>query len=411
MAKLRNSILALCGVFTMLFVGLSSSPAGATPPALNNVYLETSTFSSFNATTLSGISASQSAGTVTIVAGTGSQQFTLRISVGNQLPQAGTEYDTAHGASISGNGCGNTAAEDSGVFVDQAVYNGASQPTTLGVEFNILCSAFGVQYIGTAAFNLLPSTPSQGYYIYGDDGSLAGFGNDSYLNYLGDLTTVNLNRPIVGMATTPDDAGYWMVATDGGIFGFGDANFYGSTGAIHLNQPIVGMAVTHDGGGYWLVASDGGIFSFGDATYYGSTGAIHLNKPIVGMAVTPSGHGYWLVASDGGIFTFGDAAYYGSTGAIHLNKPIVGMAATHDGLGYWLVATDGGIFAFGDAVFWGSTGSIKLNQPIVGMLPTTPTGNGYLLVAQDGGIFAFGGALFKGSLGGLGVTNAIGITR
>ncbi|MDQ1521630.1 MAG: hypothetical protein QOI55_2703, partial [Actinomycetota bacterium] len=61
-------------------------------------------------------------------------------------------------------------------------------------------------------------------------------------------------------------------------------------------------------GGYWSVASDGGIFSFGDAAFHGSTGAIALTKPIVGMAATPSGAGYWLVASDGGIFSFGDAA-------------------------------------------------------------------------------------------------------
>ena len=33
-----------------------------------------------------------------------------------------------------------------------------------------------------------------------------------------------------------------LVASDGGIFSFGNAHFYGSTGAIHLNQPIVGMA-------------------------------------------------------------------------------------------------------------------------------------------------------------------------
>ena len=39
-----------------------------------------------------------------------------------------------------------------------------------------------------------------------------------------------------------------------------------------------------NGKGYWLVASDGGIFSFGDASFYGSTGAMSLNKPIVGMA-------------------------------------------------------------------------------------------------------------------------------
>jgi len=32
------------------------------------------------------------------------------------------------------------------------------------------------------------------------------------------------------MATTPDDHGYWEVAADGGIFGFGDAVFHGSRG-------------------------------------------------------------------------------------------------------------------------------------------------------------------------------------
>ena len=128
--------------------------------------------------------------------------------------------------------------------------------------------------------------------------------------------SLSLVRPIVGMAATPDDRGYWLVASDGGIFSYGDATFYGSTGGIHLNQPIVGMAPTPDGKGYWLVASDGGIFTFGDANFYGSTGAMRLNKPIVGMAPTPDGKGYWLVASDGGIFTFGDANFYGSTGAI-----------------------------------------------------------------------------------------------
>ncbi len=161
--------------------------------------------------------------------------------------------------------------------------------------------------------------------------------------------------------------GYWLVASDGGIFAFGAAGFHGSTGGLSLNKPIVGMAATPDGKGYWLVASDGGIFSFGDAGFYGSTGALTLNKPIVGMAATPDGKGYWLVASDGGIFAFGDAVFKGSTGALALNKPIVGMAPSYDGTGYWLVASDGGIFAFGDAVFKGSTGALALNKPIVGM--------------------------------------------
>src|ERR1700726_2793067 len=61
------------------------------------------------------------------------------------------------------------------------------------------------------------------------------------------------------------------------------------------------------GHGYWMVASDGGIFPFGSAGGFGSTGGITLNKPIVGMDATPSAGGYWLVASDGGIFPFGNA--------------------------------------------------------------------------------------------------------
>ena len=51
-----------------------------------------------------------------------------------------------------------------------------------------------------------------------------------------------------------------------GIFSFGKAAaFYGSQGATVLNQPIVGMATTPDDQGYRLVAPDGGIFTHGDA--------------------------------------------------------------------------------------------------------------------------------------------------
>ena len=125
-------------------------------------------------------------------------------------------------------------------------------------------------------------------------------------------------------------------------------------------------------GGYWLVASDGGIFSFGDAAFHGSEGGVHLNQPIVGMASTPDGRGYWLVASDGGIFSFGDAGVLRLEGGRTLNQPIVGMAPTPDGGGYWLVASDGGIFSFGDAAFHGSRAASS-QQPIVGHGRRRPT--------------------------------------
>ncbi|MHB8466885.1 MAG: hypothetical protein ACYDD7_18880 [Acidimicrobiales bacterium] len=88
-------------------------------------------------------------------------------------------------------------------------------------------------------------------------------------------------KPVV---VPPPPPGYWLVASDGGIFSFGDAKFLGSTGGTRLVQPIVGMVATPDGGGYWLVASDGGIFSFGDAKFLGSTGGTRLVRPIIGVA-------------------------------------------------------------------------------------------------------------------------------
>jgi hypothetical protein len=204
-----------------------------------------------------------------------------------------------------------------------------------------------------------------------------------------------LNAPVTGMDATPTGNGYWLVATDGGIFAFGDAPFLGSEGGRHLNQPIVDMARTRSGHGYWLVAADGGIFTHGDAEFFGSEGGRHLNQPIVGMARTRTGHGYWLVAADGGIFTHGDAKFHGSTGGKRLNQPIVGMAATATGHGYWLVAADGGLFTFGDAKFYGSLGSRRLAGPIAAMA-STPTGGGYWMVGVDGGVFAFGDAPYLG---------------
>jgi CSLREA domain-containing protein len=281
-------------------------------------------------------------------------------------------------------------------------------PTTPGSSTFTITASNGVNPAAvsppiTIVVSSTPPPSGNGYWLVASDGGIFAFGNAGFFGSTGNL---HLNRPIVAMAATPDGNGYWLVASDGGIFAFGNAGFFGSTGALTLNQPIVGMAATPDGKGYWLMASDGGIFAFGDAGFFGSTGAMTLNQPIVGMAATPDGKGYWLVASDGGIFAFGNAGFFGSTGAMTLNQPIVGMAATPDGKGYWLVAADGGIFAFGDAGFFGSTGAQHLNQPIVGMA-ATPDGKGYWLVAADGGIFAFGDSPFFGSTGVLHLNQSI----
>jgi hypothetical protein len=89
-----------------------------------------------------------------------------------------------------------------------------------------------------------------------------------------------------------------------------------------LNKPIVGMASTADGGGYWLVASDGGIFSFGDAQFYGSTGSMGVTSPITTMVPSADGKGYAIFTQSGGAYTFGDAST-GSGGSAASSGPVV----------------------------------------------------------------------------------------
>ncbi|MGA2837981.1 MAG: hypothetical protein ABSF84_15415 [Acidimicrobiales bacterium] len=287
----------------------------------------------------------------------------------------GQAYGTGTSGSVTvtnANDCGTDIVDDTAsAIIDQltTVGNGV---TSAAIQFT--CTAAAGPYLalyGAFAYDAVPTTPHSGYYSYEADGAITSFGNDSYLSYLGDLSVSTLNKPVVGMAQTSDGGGYWMVASDGGVFAYGDAGFHGSAGNLSLNKPVVGMAATPDGKGYWLVASDGGVFAYGDAAFYGSTGNLHLNKPVVGMTSTLDGKGYWMVASDGGIFAYGNAVFHGSTGNITLAQPVVGMAITADGSGYWLTAADGGIFAF-DAPYYGSLPNIGASVSDVAGISTLP---------------------------------------
>ncbi|MDQ1489679.1 MAG: hypothetical protein QOJ23_2193, partial [Actinomycetota bacterium] len=113
-------------------------------------------------------------------------------------------------------------------------------------------------------------------------------------------------------------------ASDGGIFAFGDAAFVGSMGGKNLNATVQSLVPDGGGHGYWLVASDGGIFAF-DAPFRGSMGAMKLNNQVVGMV--RYGDGYLMVGADGGIFNFSTAPFAGSLGDKPPAAPVVAVAA------------------------------------------------------------------------------------
>ena len=225
------------------------------------------------------------------------------------------------------------------------------------------------------------------------------------------IALITLTAPIFeGVASGQGlPCGYWLVGTDGGIFNFGEAQFFGSTGSLHLQRPVVGISTAVKGSGasgYWLVASDGGIFAF-NTGFHGSipglglnpagSGLPHsLNAPVVGMVPSADGGGYFMVASDGGVFAFGDAHFSGSCpGVGGCAGAAVAVLPDASGNGYWVMTNTGNVYAFGDAAYYGGPG--PQSSPITSAVAST-SGLGYYVLDANGQVFAYGDALKAGGL-------------
>jgi Peptidase A4 family/IPT/TIG domain len=258
------------------------------------------------------------------------------------------------------------------------------------------------------------SGPHHGYWLVGSDGGIFSFGSAPFYGSTGSL---HLQRPVVGIVPTPDRGGYWLAASDGGVFAFGDAGFYGSipglglhpagSGLPHaLDAPIVGLVPSSDGGGYFMVAADGGVFAFGDAQFSGSCPG-RGGCAGAGVAVMPdaSGNGYWLVTQSGRVYTFGDAPDEGAPGP-H-GDPVTSAVRTPDGGGYWILFADGALSNFGDAPNFGSpSGLLGGLDPAAAVVPTSD-GGGYWIAAANGGITGFGDAPDDGSMLGVHLNGSI----
>ena len=312
---------------------------------------------------------------------------TVKDQNGVGLPGIGVSF-VVSGANPS-NGFVSTDSNGDAQFCWTGAVGGADNVTATAGS---LMAQAGVNFGGHR-----PNHLSVGYRLQGHDGGVFDYGESQFYGSLPGIQTNGLvGAPIEATANTYDNNGYWFASSDGGVFAYGDAPFLGSWFGKPLGGPIVGIAGTPDMNGYWLVGSDGGVLTFGDAAYYGSMAGKAINGHIVGIAPTPDGAGYWLVGSDGGVYAFGDAGFFGSMGGKHLNAAIVGIWPTPSGNGYWLAAADGGVFAIGDATYMGSMSGKTLNSPVVAIV-STPTGDGYWLMGGDGGVFAFGNAPYDGS--------------
>ena len=259
-----------------------------------------------------------------------------------------------------------------------------------------------------------PPSPSHGYWLVGSDGGIFSFGS---AQFYGSTGSINLQRPVVGIVPTKDDGGYWLDASDGGVFSYGDTQYYGSIPGLglhpagsgqpnSLNAPIVGMVPSIDDGGYFMVASDGGVFAFGDAHFAGSCPGIGgCSGAAVAVMPDASGNGYWLVTKTGSIYTFGDASYYGAPGST--GSPVTSAVRTPNGGGYWILTANGTVYNYGNAGSYGdSIGAFGGLNPATAIF-TTSDGGGYWIASANGTVDQFGDAPNDGGMLGTHLNGSI----
>ena len=269
--------------------------------------------------------------------------------------------------------------------------------------------------VGATAPSSTHVSTAHGFWLVGSDGGIFTFGSAPFYGSTGSLT---LQRPVVGMTPTDNRTGYWLVASDGGVFSFGDANFFGSVPSLgiapagtpgvtkRLNAPIVGMVPSSDDGGYFMVASDGGIFAFGDAKFEGSCPGIGgCSGAAVAVVPDATGNGYWLLTATGHVYTFGDATYYGEPQP--QSAPVTSAVRTADGQGYWILFANGTVDAYGDATNMGApvgqTGGLNPSSAIF----ATSDGGGYWIATASGTVYNYGDAPSIGSMAGRQLNGAI----
>jgi hypothetical protein len=342
------------------------------------------------------------------------------LAAGLSCPEVTSVAAGAAGQQVSISGLGlEHAAITFGTTAAQVISTTATQATVVvpSGSGTVTVSASSVLGRGTttSAFSYGPSSDSpHGYWLVGSDGGIFSFGSAQFFGSTGSLA---LQRPVVGITQTADRGGYWLVASDGGLFSFGDSGFYSSVPALgiapagtrapkSLDAPIVGLVPTADGHGYFMVGSDGGVFAFGDAKFEGSCPAIGgCYGAAVAVMPDASGNGYWVVTAAGAVYPFGDAANYGQPGVS--GSQVVSAVRTPDGQGYWILFANGVVDHFGDAPSLGdAAGAVGGSDPAEA-IAATDDGGGIWITTANGTVHSYGDAPNDGGASGLHLRGSI----
>jgi len=246
-------------------------------------------------------------------------------------------------------------------------------------RFGVVLTDFEKTEINTL---LIRSNELAGYWIAHGNGSVTAHGGAVV-----DRPSGAAARTAIAIAARRNGAGYYLVAPDGKVYAYGDANNVGE--GVPAGTQAVSIAVRPAGGraagpGYWILSANGKVSAY-NATSYGQIESGKVEA--VSIVATKDFRGYWILASSGRVYPFGSASDFGDRR--NAGQVNVAMAATPDGKGYWILASNGAVHAFGTAGHYGQgVGRGATARSIA----VAADGKGYWILSTDGNVSAYGSA-------------------
>jgi 3D (Asp-Asp-Asp) domain-containing protein len=151
----------------------------------------------------------------------------------------------------------------------------------------------------------MAATPDgRGYWLVTAKGHVYTFGD---ARFYGSLSTDYPKVAVRGIAPTPSGRGYWLATASGHVYSFGTARYHGSMAvpirtkrrtSSTASSPITlsAIATAAGGRGYWLLASDGMVHGYGAAPDF-AEGHTVTGVTASALASTSDGRGYVLATT------------------------------------------------------------------------------------------------------------------
>jgi hypothetical protein len=185
----------------------------------------------------------------------------------------------------------------------------------------------------------LAGTP-KGLLAVSTAGEIKGLGGERYpCSSLNECIPKSLkpNETVVSIAVTRDGQGLWALTSQGKVIATYQARNFGNyiipKGSLKDFRAPVALLPTSADRGYYIVAADGGVFTFGDAQFMGSSGGrVYAQIVAAALSYDISGreNGYWMVDCTGLVTAFGSARPSGRV-PMSPGDVVTGMTATAQG--------------------------------------------------------------------------------